>query len=92
MNALTRAVSGIAALVAAAPAHAGVFPYPVHTASLDNGLEVYVVPMPTPGVVAWHTWMAVGSGDEVVEGRTGFAHFFEHLMFYGSDALPREVR
>lgn len=68
----------------------GVFPYMIHEAVLDNGLRVVVVPMPTPGVVAYHTWMSVGSRDEVDPGRTGFAHFFEHLMFYGSEELDRE--
>src|SRR5690606_28812999 len=37
-------------------------------------------------------WVRVGSGHEVVPGRTGFAHFFEHLMFFGTEALPLEAR
>jgi zinc protease len=73
-----------AVLASTSFAHAGVFPYAVERSVLDNGLTLYVVPMNTPGVVAYGTWMSVGSGDEVDEGRTGFAHFFEHLMFLGT--------
>ncbi len=76
----------------ASTASAGVFPYEVHTDTLDNGLTVLVVPMPAPGVVAYQTWMAVGSRDEIEPGRTGFAHFFEHLMFYGTETLGGEDR
>lgn len=71
---------------------AGVFPYPVHTKTLDNGLTICVIPMNSPGVSAVYTWFSVGSRDEITEGRSGFAHFFEHLMFYGTPDLPREAR
>jgi zinc protease len=60
--------------------------------TLDNGMVVHAVPMPTPGVVSVATWMKVGSRDEVDAGRTGFAHFFEHLMFYGTESMGREER
>lgn len=76
----------------ATAAHAGAFPYPVHTQTLDNGLQIVAVPMPSPGVVALGTWMRVGSRDELDAGRTGFAHFFEHLMFLGTPTLPGDVR
>ncbi len=76
----------------ALPAHAGAFPYPVDQRALDNGLTVYVVPMPSPGAVSFVTWMQVGSRDEVDEGRTGFAHFFEHLMFFGTETLGGRER
>jgi len=77
---------------AATTAHAGTFPYPVDARTLDNGLSVYVVPMPSPGAAAFVTWMKVGSRDEVDEGRTGFAHFFEHLMFFGTETLGGRAR
>jgi zinc protease len=80
-------------LALSSPAHADdVFPYDVHQTTLDNGLTVYVVPMPTPGATAFVTWMAVGSRDEIDEGRTGFAHFFEHLMFFGTPTLSGPER
>lgn len=69
-----------------------VFPYEVHTHKLDNGMQVVVVPMNAPGVVSYATWMAVGSRDEVDAGRTGFAHFFEHLMFLGTPSLDAAGR
>jgi len=59
---------------------------------LDNGLTVVVVPLETEGLVSVQTWMDVGARDELVPGTTGYAHFFEHLMFEGSRALPREPR
>ncbi|MEQ1568208.1 MAG: pitrilysin family protein [Myxococcota bacterium] len=80
----------IAARAAAAPV---TFPYPVHERTLDNGLRVYVVPMDaSPGVVGFSTWMSVGSRDEVEPGRTGFAHFFEHLMFHGTPTVSADQR
>lgn len=69
-----------------------VLPSTLRVRRLDNGVTVVAVPAPTPGIVAVQTWMDVGSRDEVEEGMTGFAHFFEHLMFHGSEALPRDAR
>ena len=59
---------------------------------LDNGLSVIVVPLPGAGLVALQTWVSVGSRDEVVAGSTGYAHFFEHLMFRGSANYTAEER
>jgi zinc protease len=80
----------IIALVAAA--QADVFPYEPHDKTWENGLRATVIPMPEGTPAAISVWMAVGSRDEVDEGRTGFAHFFEHLMFYGTEALDRAAR
>lgn len=89
---LTSAIAGIL-LLGARPAIAGeAFPYPIDHRSLPNGLQVYVVPMPSPGVAALATWMSVGSRDEIEPGRTGFAHFFEHLMFHGTPTLSGDAR
>ncbi len=57
--------------------------YPLHRATLPNGLRVVVSPDHTAPVVAVNLWYDVGSRDEL-PGRTGFAHLFEHLMFQGS--------
>ncbi len=78
--------------MAVATAWAGGFPYAVHSQVLPNGLAVHVVPTPTPGAATVVTWMAVGSRDEVDAGRTGFAHFFEHLWFYGAETLSGPAR
>jgi zinc protease len=60
--------------------------------TLDNGLQVLVLKEPTPGIVAVQTWISVGSGGENRPGSTGYAHFFEHLMFHGTPALSTEAR
>jgi zinc protease len=67
-----------------------VFPYPVHVAVLDNGLKVVAVPFDSPGLVALWTVVRAGSRNEIEPGKSGFAHFFEHMMFRGTDAYPKE--
>jgi zinc protease len=51
---------------------------------LNNGLTVLVHEDHKAPIVAVNTWYHVGSKNEK-EGKTGFAHLFEHLMFSGSD-------
>jgi zinc protease len=68
------------------------FPYEIHRKNLENGLTILAVPMETPNVANVRTWMAVGSRDELDPGRTGFAHFFEHLMFYDTKTVSRLER
>ena len=55
---------------------------------LDNGLHVILHQDKTAPVVAVSVMYHVGSKDESTE-RTGFAHFFEHLLFEGSENLKR---
>lgn len=55
---------------------------------LDNGLEVIYNVDKTAPVVATIVHYRVGSRDEVV-GKTGYAHFFEHLMFEGTKDIER---
>ncbi len=50
---------------------------------LDNGLEVILHQDTRLPLVAVSTWYHVGAIDEV-EGRSGFAHLFEHMMFQAS--------
>jgi zinc protease len=49
---------------------------------LSNGLTVILHRDTTVPVVAVNVWYHVGSANEK-QGRTGFAHLFEHLMFMG---------
>jgi zinc protease len=56
---------------------------PVSNFTLDNGLEVVVVPDNRAPVVTHMLWYKVGSADED-PGKSGIAHFFEHLMFKGT--------
>jgi len=62
-----------------------VFPFPTTTRTLDNGLRVVMVPFDSPGLVAYYTIVRAGSRNEVEPGKSGFAHFFEHMMFRGTD-------
>src|SRR3954464_14823300 len=80
-------LSLVAALVAAAPATSAAtkaFPFPVELHTLPNGLRVALVQYDSPGLVAYYTLMRVGSRNEVEKGRSGYAHFFEHMMFRGT--------
>ena len=56
---------------------------PFEKYELDNGLDVILAEDHSIPFVQVNLWYDVGSKDEV-EGRTGFAHLFEHLMFQGS--------
>lgn len=77
---------------AAAPAAAEFrFPYRLKTIDLTNGLRVVMVPMPTPGVVDFRTIVRAGSRNELEAGRTGYAHFFEHMMFRGTARYDQET-
>jgi zinc protease len=52
---------------------------------LDNGMEVVVIPDRRAPIVTHMVWYKVGSADEP-PGKSGIAHFFEHLMFKGTKA------
>ena len=67
-----------------------ILPYPIHQHQLDNGLNVVTVEFDSPGLAAFYIVVRVGARNEVEEGVTGFAHFFEHMMFRGTDKYPKE--
>lgn len=60
----------------------------LHRLTLANGLRVVLAPDHTSPVVAVSVHYDVGFRSEP-EGRTGFAHLFEHLMFQGSESLEK---
>ena len=64
--------------------------YPIHQKTSSNGLQIVTVPFDSPGLVSFYIVVRVGSRNEVEEGVTGFAHFFEHMMFRGTEKYPRE--
>jgi zinc protease len=72
-------------LAGAAPMRAAVFN--PETFTLDNGLQVVVVPNHRAPVVAHMVWYRVGAADEPL-GKSGIAHFLEHLMFKGTKTVP----
>ncbi|CAN5271385.1 pitrilysin family protein [soil metagenome] len=62
--------------------------YPIHRIELGNGLRVVLAPDRGVPVVAVAVYYDVGMRSEP-EGRTGFAHLFEHLMFQGSENVEK---
>ena len=58
---------------------------------LPNGLRVLIVQTDYPDLVSVQIPVSVGSRDENEAGRTGFAHFFEHMMFKGSEKFPQDI-
>ncbi|GAB1444102.1 pitrilysin family protein [Ignavibacteriales bacterium] len=66
----------------------GVFPYKVHRVNLNNGFKALLIPMPGSGLVSYYTVVRTGSRDEWEPGKSGFAHFFEHMMFRGTNKYP----
>ena len=60
---------------------------PYEEFTLDNGLKVLVHTDRKAPIVAVSIWYGVGSAHEP-EGKTGYAHLFEHIMFNGSENAP----
>jgi zinc protease len=88
---------GLLALAALSPAASAaqqasgdIFPFKVHETTLDNGMRVLAIPYESPGTVAYYTVVRTGSRDEVEAGHSGFAHFFEHMMFRGTEKYPAD--
>lgn len=85
-----RRVSGIAAALAAllfGAAPVARADFAAETFTLDNGMQVVVLPDHRAPVVTHMVWYRVGSTDEPM-GKSGIAHFLEHLMFKGTDEIP----
>jgi zinc protease len=68
-----------------------IIPYPTETRTFANGLTAIVVPMPSHGLVAYWSIVRTGSRDEYEPNRSGFAHFFEHMMFRGTERYPADA-
>lgn len=64
--------------------------FPVEKLTLDNGLTVLLHEDHSAPIISFHQWFKVGSKNEK-PGRTGLAHFFEHLMFKGTSKYPNRV-
>lgn len=76
--------------VSADSSQSKILPYPIYQHQLENGLNVVTVPFDSPGIAAFYIVVRVGSRNEVEKGLSGFAHFFEHMMFRGTDKYPKE--
>ncbi len=57
---------------------------------LKNGLEVILHQNNELPLTAVNIWYKVGSANEI-KGKTGLAHLFEHMMFQGSENVPKEM-
>ncbi|UCF64902.1 MAG: insulinase family protein [bacterium] len=67
-----------------------ILPNKIYQYKLENGLKVVAVPFDSPGIAAFYIVVSTGSRNEVEKGVTGFAHFFEHMMFRGTELYPKE--
>ena len=86
--ALTPALCGVEG---PAPTQAvSVPPLPFKHMTLPNGLQVYTVEDHKSPTVAVQVWYHVGSKDDP-NGRSGFAHLFEHMMFKGNERLTPDA-
>ncbi len=78
-------------LLLALPVAAGmeeIFPFEYRLIELENGLKSYLIDGGGPGEIGYITMVRTGSREEVEEGKSGFAHFFEHMMFRGTPRYP----
>jgi zinc protease len=75
----------------ASAASSKIFDMPYLMRDLDNGLRVIVVETDYPDIVSLQIPVQTGSRNEVEHGKSGFAHFFEHMMFRGTEAYPPDV-
>ncbi|HPI49402.1 MAG TPA: pitrilysin family protein [Hyphomonadaceae bacterium] len=87
----TRSIAAMVAAMAtmiALPASAQNDPnWKPETFTLANGMKAVVLPDHRAPVVTHMLWYRVGSADEV-KGKSGLAHFLEHLMFKATDDIP----
>lgn len=80
-----RVILLLAFLLPSLPAGAGTFN--AETFTLENGLQVVVIPNRRAPVVTHMIWYKFGAADEA-PGESGIAHFLEHLMFKGTPKVP----
>jgi zinc protease len=75
----------------AADAVPDILPFKASEKTLPNGLKVIVVPTGFPNIVSVQIPVQTGSRNEIEPGKSGFAHFFEHMMFRGTKKYPTDV-
>ena len=83
-------VTFLQAAATKSPEKADILPLSVAEKTLPNGLKVIVVPTGFPKLVSIQIPVQTGSRNEVEMGKTGFAHFFEHMMFRGTEKYPKD--
>jgi len=90
-TALCAFVLPVSAFAQGAGAPSDILPFKASEKTLPNGLKVIVVPTGFPNLVSLQIPVQTGSRNEVEPGKSGFAHFFEHMMFRGTKAYPPDV-
>jgi zinc protease len=84
-----RILALIAALIAPMTLTADdVLPFKATEKTFANGLKVITVPTGFPNIVALYIPVQTGSRNEIEPGKSGFAHFFEHMMSRGTPLYP----
>lgn len=78
------------AFVAGAAAQVKITPLDIKQRTLPNGLRVVSLKDDSSPSVAIHVWYNVGSKDDP-QGRSGFAHMFEHMMFKSTKNMKSET-
>src|SRR5262245_19305238 len=73
------------AVTVGAPAQAAVYGAELFT--LANGMQVVVIPNHRAPIVSHMIWYRSGAADDM-PGKSGIAHFLEHLMFKGTPRFP----
>jgi zinc protease len=68
-----------------------IFDIPYLVRDLENGLRVIIVRTDYPDIVTLQIPVQTGSRNEIEPGKSGFAHFFEHMMFRGTEKFPADV-
>src|SRR5438445_763574 len=81
-------ISGLSKTPKAPKGNRDILPFQATEKTFPNGLKVIVVPTGFPNLVSLQIPVQTGSRNEVEEGKSGFAHFFEHMMFRGTKAYP----
>jgi len=67
-----------------------IFPFDYKVEELPNGFKIVSIPLPNPHIISYYTIVRSGSRNEVEPGKSGFAHFFEHMMFKGTENMTPE--
>jgi zinc protease len=81
-------IIGMAAASVAVPQKGRIFPFDYKLVTLPNGFKAYLIKAGSTGQIAYVTVVRAGAREEWEPGKTGFAHFFEHIMFKGTDKYP----
>jgi zinc protease len=79
--------AAVVSLSVAIPNVASAAMYNAETFMLKNGMQVVVIPNHRLPVIQHMVWYKVGAADDPV-GKSGIAHFLEHLMFKGTKQVP----